>query len=332
MDPISLALSEDIPLPISVLSDLGKGSLRKALADAVSGQTTTHLLRLWPKLVLTAGSPQVNDKHITAASNALCVYLAGGRLSTVTEIQQYVSSEGVWLEAFQCAHKAFNDGKTKPAFQIMETLCDLLQQLGEPRLVNEILKMASLPLVRIILLASPRSEVKKACLMLSCLHRRTPLYGLLDEMLLQCLQHHDYSWRQRLSEHNISIFDVSTHNKGSIAHLLLALILAMVDLDTRTAALKLCSVLCNSAVENTATGGLQSVVERVIQLYLERNHTAMGNYAECVLPVILDNKEKLISFIRPYAISCRDDTSRMALFIAILKVGRSKAILSESGK
>ncbi|KAJ9608869.1 hypothetical protein H2200_006640 [Cladophialophora chaetospira] len=331
MDPVSFALSEDLPLPISILSNLGKGSLRLALLGATNDEDVARILGLWPKLILTASSPQVNDKHITAASNALCVYIACGRSSTVTKLQQYVSSQKVWFEAFQCAHRAFNDGKTKPAFQIMETLCDLLQKPTMDSIPHQdTLEKASLPLVRTILLAAPRSEVKKACLVLSCMHRRMPLHEILDRLVSRCLQENDYAWRQRLTDHNISLSDLSTILKGSITQFFLALILAMVDLDTRSAALKLCSVLSGHAVQQPGAYDLQGVVERVIQLYLEKNNTAIGGYAENILPDILDNQTKLISFIQPYATSCRDDSSRMALFLAILKVGRAKAILSES--
>ena len=331
MDAVSHALVADAPLPISLLSELGKGPLRKALADLSSDDSVARNLSLWLKLVQTASSPQVTDKHITAASNALCVYLSCSIRSPSSELGQFVLTREVWFEAFHCSQKAFDDGKTKPAFQILDVLCDLLPKLSNPDLVTDIVEKASLPLVRTIVLASPRSAIKKACLVLSCFLRRTPLIQQLGNMIERCVQENEYAWEQRLSEHNIVAADVWGTWKSSTSHLFLALTLAMIDLDTRSAALKMCSVLCNTSEDNPAAPDLQPVLQHVVELYLDRNHAALGSFAENVLPVILHNKEKLLSFIQPYATSCRNDSSRMALFIATIKVGKTKSILSETG-
>ncbi|KIW73054.1 hypothetical protein PV04_01201 [Phialophora macrospora] len=330
MDPISRALSAELPLSISLLSELGRGSLKKYLINAADGQEVARLLSLWPKLVFTASSPQVNDKHITAASNALCVYLTGASMSPAVDLRHHIISQDAWFEAFRCAHKAFDDGKTKPAFQIMETVCDLFLKLDDTTASVEILQRASLPLIEIIMLASPRSDLKKASLMLACFHRRTPLLPLLDEMVLKCVGENDYAWRERLVEHHITLSDVSSIGSGSIPHLFLALIFAMVDLDTRSAALKLCTLLCDDSHRNTDVPNTRSITERSIELYLERNHAALGSFAEDVLPIILDKQEKLIAFARRYASSCRDRAANMALFVAVLKAGRAKGMLSES--
>ncbi|OAP59455.1 hypothetical protein AYL99_06753 [Fonsecaea erecta] len=104
----------------------------------------------------------------------------------------------------------------------------------------------------------------------------------------------------------------------------------MTDLDTRSAALKACSMLCSDASKPTASSTLQALTELAIKLYLERNREALGEFAENILPVILDRKEKFMAFIQPYSRSCHESGSRMALFIAILKVGRAKSILTDS--
>jgi hypothetical protein len=331
MDPISRALSEDVPLSISLLSELGRGSLKRDLINAADGQGVARLLSLWPKLVLTACSPQVNDNHLTAASNALCVYLTGASVSPAAELRHHVISQDAWFEAFRCAHKAFNDGKTKPASQVMGTICDLLLKLDDTTASVEILKRACLPLVEIIILASPRSDIKKASLMLAYFHRRTPLLPLLDELVLQCVNENDYAWRERLVEHHITLSDVSSIGSGSIPHLILALIFAMVDLDTRSAALKLCTLLCDDSHRNTDVPNTRSITERSIELYLERNHAALGSFAEDVLPIILDKQEKLMAFTQRCASSCRDRAANIALFAAVLKAGRAKGMFSESG-
>ncbi|OAL23138.1 hypothetical protein AYO22_06631 [Fonsecaea multimorphosa] len=330
MDPISRALSTEVPLPISLLSELGRGSLRESLGNIGRSQDVSQMLALWHKLVLTATSPKVADKYITAASNTLCVYLRGAAASSAVELQEFVFSRDVWFTTYQCAHKAFNDSKMKPANQIMETLCDLLDQQNDPEVLADILRQASIPLVRTVLLSLPRSETKKACLMLACFHRRTPLLEQLDQMVQDCVDENRLSWTQRLSQHNLRLNDVSTVGERNIPHFLLALIFTMIDLDTRSAALKVCYMLCSNTSKTTASSNLQALVERAIKLYLERNHGALGEFAEYILPVILDRKEKFMAFVQPYSKSCQESGSRMALFIAILKAGRAKSILTES--
>ncbi|KIW90444.1 uncharacterized protein Z519_09090 [Cladophialophora bantiana CBS 173.52] len=330
MDPVSCALRAEVPLPISLLSELGKGSLRNTLSDNDRSQDVSQILALWRKLVLTAASPQVADKHITSASNALCVYLHGAVASPTFELREFVLSQDVWFEACHCAHRAFNDGKTKAAFQIMDTLCDLLDKQGDPKVFIEILRHASLPLVRIVLLSLPRSEIKKACLMLACLHQRTPLLEDLDQLVQHCIDENRFLWTQLLSQHNFTLDDISAIGHENILQFLLALVFAMTNLDTRSAALKVCSVLCSDASKPMGSPNLQPLAEHVIKWYLEKNHEALGDFAENVLPVILDSKEKFMAFVQPYSKSCQESGSRMALFIATLKVGRANSILTES--
>ncbi|KIW77936.1 hypothetical protein Z517_07769 [Fonsecaea pedrosoi CBS 271.37] len=329
MDPISCAISTEVPLPISLLSELGRGSLRAALGNVDGTQDVSGMLIIWHKLVLTATSPRVADKHMTAAANALCVYLHGAAQSNAVSLREFVLSHDVWFEVYHCVHKAFHDGKTKRAKQIMETLCELLALQNDPEVIAEVLRRTSLPLVRVVLLSLPRSEIKKACLILAFLFRKTPLLEQLDQLIQNCRDENRLLWTQRLSQHNLTMSDTSSIGQGNIPHFLLALIFAMTDLDTRSGAIKVCSLLCSESTKSTTSSGLQVPAERAIQLYLERNHAVLGDFAENVLPVILDSKQKFMAFVQPYSKSCQESGPRTALFIAILKVGRAKSILTE---
>ncbi|KIX05824.1 uncharacterized protein Z518_03796 [Rhinocladiella mackenziei CBS 650.93] len=330
MDVISQALGTDVPLSISVLSDLGKGTLRKAFCNTSGALDASQVLALWEKLISTVQSPQVTYKHITSASNALCVFLNGGAESSNPQIRTFIFSDQTWFEAFQCAHRTFNDGKTKPAFQIMETLCDMIQRMPHGETATDILTKAVHPLIRIVLLSSPRSELKKACLMLTYLLRRTPILDHIASLAGRCTEEYHSAWMQRLSEHNLSLSDVSNVGNDSITALLLALILAMIDLDTRTSALKLYSAL-RSTFETAQNPSLQNLAEISVKVFLERNHATLGDFAENVLPIIIGNKERFLNFIKPYAFSCYEGESKMVLFLSLLKVGRLKNMLAGTG-
>jgi hypothetical protein len=333
MEPLSGVVSQEVPLAISTLSDLGKGALRKALLKASSSQSIDDALSLWVKLVLTASSPQVNDKHITAASNTLCVFLTAGVASQATAIRQLALSREAWFDAFRCAHKAFNDGKTKPAFQIMDTLSALLQNQPDAGVAAEILDTAAAPLIEVLLLGSPRSDIKKASLLLSCLCRSTALIPRLDRLVARCINSTKHAWQQRLIDHNIPTSKVDLADEGSIFHLCLALVFTMLDLDTRSASLKLFSLLHNQ--QSASRDGESKAYDRpkrsAIESFLDRNPAAAGSFAEHVLPTILKTKAQVLAFVKPYSMSSSEIPSRLAVSLAVVKVARANAILSESG-
>ncbi|KAL2424894.1 hypothetical protein ABEF91_003824 [Exophiala dermatitidis] len=327
---IDEALASDVPLPVSILSDLGKGPLQKFFRNGDRTSDPPQLFALWRKLVLTATSPEVVHNHITAVCNALCVYLNAAALSPVPEIRQFVLSEETWFDALQCCHKAFDDGKTKPAFQLLEGLCGLLDAF-EAETVARMMVKAAFPLVRWIILASPRSDLKKACLMLVCLVRKTPILIHLEPIVAKCTESHHSAWMRRLARYTISPEHVLLLNGGGFTDLFLALIFAMTELDTRNSAIKLCSALCSSESHDGQRSTLQSLAQRVVEVYLDSNHAALGDFAENVLPAIFNTKQKLMSFIESYTKSSLGSEARMAVFLAALKVGRVQNILSEKG-
>lgn len=328
MDLVSRALEAPIPVPISILSDLGKGALRQALREV---DEVPRLTSLWKRLILTVRDPQVLDKHITVACNALCVFIKGGAASPRPELHRFSTSRETWLDAFACVHKAFDDGMTKPAFQMLDTLCDLLKEMCDSE-VDSIMTIAVPPLVETILLCSPRSDLKKACLMLTGFIRKTLVPDLLERFAEQTTTEHVLAWKERLVEHHVTATDVSEIGSGSMPSLLLALIFASVDVNTRSTAIKTCSALCSRGSARPDRPSLQDLVERVVGLYLERNHESLGDFAQNILPVILNDKHRFAAFATLHARSCCDSEARLALFLSTLRVGVSKSLLSETGR
>ncbi|KEF59946.1 uncharacterized protein A1O9_04794 [Exophiala aquamarina CBS 119918] len=332
MNTVTRALGSSSPLSRALLSDLGKGALRHYLRSTdVQIAFDTEIVPLWHKLVSTARSPQVIDNHVTVASNTLCVFLNEGILSEAPKFKDFVLSKESWWDAFQCTHKAFDDGKTKPAFQLLETLCNLLQHMTDD-VAEELLIRSALPLLTTVVLSTPRCDSKKACLILSLFIRRTPLRDLLPSLTERIMEENNSRWTYRLLSHNISDDDISSLGHGSMASFFCALIFTMVDLDTRASALKLYSNLCSYQSDNPASSDWQGTGGHAIKLFLDRNHATLGYFSENVLPVILNDKARFLVFIAPYIGSCREDDTKMSVFLAALKVGRLGNILSEDGK
>ncbi|RVX72446.1 hypothetical protein B0A52_03634 [Exophiala mesophila] len=330
MNAIKEALIAEAPLQIPLLSQLGRGALRTFFASPSDVQIHENAVPdLWHKLVSTLKCPQVLDKHLAAAANALCVFLLAGPSTTVSEVKDFVLTRHVWFEAFQCVHKAFNDGKYKPAFQVLDALCDLIQQMDQRQPDYSVLSDAAVPLIKTVLLASPRSEVKKACQFLTCLVRRTKLTAVLPEYVSSALGDNSTVWHRRLAMYSIAPAEIQETGSGQVSSFLLALTISMNDLDTRSSALKLCSTLCGQEKDIPEGLELQSKEETVIKLFLERNYESLGVFAEYVLPAILNDKARLISFVAPYIALARDHDSRVAILLAALRVGRTVNMLSE---
>ncbi|KIW15620.1 hypothetical protein PV08_05668 [Exophiala spinifera] len=325
MDVVSRALEAPIPLSIAILSDLGKGALRQALRQA---DQVPQLQTLWKGLILTVRDPQVLDKHITAACNALCVFINASAASPCAELRCFTISREVWLDAFQCAHKAFDDGMTKPAFQVLETLCDMLKEMSDTE-VDSIMTIAVPPLVEIVLLCSPRSGLKKACLMLAGFVRKTQVHDYLERFVEKTTTSYALAWKERLVEHHITVMDLSEIGNGSMPSLLLALIFASIDVNTRSTAIKTCSALCSRGPARPGRPSLHDLVESVIGLYLERNHEALGDFAQNILPVVLDDKHRFAAFARLHARDSCESEARLALFLSTLRAGVSKSLLTE---
>ncbi len=207
----------------------------------------------------------------------------------------------------------------------------MLQKMSGEDSIVDILTTATLPLFTIILLCSPRSDLKKACLMLTCFCRKTPIIDHLERLIRETIAKHPLPWEQRLMRHNITTTDVSEIGNGSMPSLLLALILASIDIDIRSTATKTFSVLCSRASGQPNGADLQTLAERVVGLYLERNHEARGEFAQNVLPVVLSDKTRFMAFVESKTSSCRNGEAELALFLSTLRVGASNNTLSETG-
>jgi len=332
MNTLNRALGSSSPLTHALLLELGKGPLRNYLRSTdIPTVFDAEIVPLWHKLISTARSQQVIDKHITAASNTLCVFLNEGASSDSPKFRDFVSSKELWWDAFQCVHKAFDDGKTKPAFQLLDTLCNLLQPMTDEA-AEELLIRSALPLLTTVILSTPRSDLKKACLILSWFIRKTSLRDLLPPLTEQIVEENNPKWTYCFSSHNISADDISSLDHGSMGSFFFALIFTMIDLDTRSSALKVYASLCYYQSHNPTSSHLQRMGGKAIKLFLDRNHASLGYFSENVLPVILSDKTSFLIFIDPYTGSCRVDATKMSVFLAALKVGRLGNILSENGK
>jgi len=314
-----------------ILSDLGKGPLKRYLTSTEWKPSTAQLSRLWNRIWTSALSPEVKDKHLTAACNALCVFLQCGAASSWLEVREFSFSKLVWDAAFDVVHKAFQDSKTKPGLQVLETLTRHLEIHPDEAVARSILQDSTLRTLTTLLIGTVPGHMKEACIIITCFLRKTMLFTVLPTLVERCVEANKVSWTHKLHEHNIPSSISEEHSSRGISPLLFALIFSSRLSEPRSASLKLLSLVCSR--EDKLEGSVQPGVlaGAVIQIYLAANTAALGDFAQDVLPVLLSNSARFQSFLEQFAPQADSQKSDLYTFLAVLYVGRMKSYVSEEG-
>jgi hypothetical protein len=79
-------------ITITTTSDNGAGSLRKAMADAGSGDTINFDLPPQSKIVLTSGEPMINNSITIDGPGANLLVISGNNNSRIFSISSYTSA------------------------------------------------------------------------------------------------------------------------------------------------------------------------------------------------------------------------------------------------
>lgn len=331
MERVRAALAHGIPIDQGLLSQLA----RQALREAVNGQTEQYPLKdlsdfidLWPRLVQTVHAKNISEKHLTTACNAVSVYLASTHRAENSDLRAFVLSTSVWASAYDCAQHAFSCGKTKPALQVLETLAILANEHPDEHAASRLLWRSAESLISTIIIGEPQSRIKASCIFLSCLSKKTSLRLILPEVIGHSLRQHLQQWQIRCNYHGLSTAS-RAHGLTALQELLLALLFAIKDLETRSAALKLFSQLCAgdrwSTTSQTAEGA------QVLELFIQANQDSLGDIADNVLPVLLDTENQFREFHDLYSPLRAYSESKVVLYLAVLTVGRLKSFITEDG-
>lgn len=326
-DITAIIRSED-PLNERQLSVLARSGLREYLSGGLNGPKAADLILLWSRLVEASYLRNVSEKHLTTACNAISVYMNLLSKSSSEESRRFIGSRDVWLQSYACAQYTFTCGKTKPALQMLETLANLLNEHSDKRLAHELLQNTSQTIIGNILTDEPRGTIKASCISLSCLLRKTPLQSSLETAAKEALDQHTAVWVRRLTQAGLLLRGDSKLFTG-LQELLLALLFAVNNLETRSASLKLFSQICTSDLQ-TKTKPLE-LAARVLEYYIEQCQDVLGDFASNVLPVLIDSKASFESLASAYTPTQNTSSSRFYLFLIVLKAGRMQGFLAEKG-
>jgi hypothetical protein len=329
MQDVQLALDARPPIDSKVLSDLCKGSLRSYLHCHDGSGGNLEFAALWQAVVASALGLNPSEKYLTAVCNCISVFLSSSASAPHDKLKQFSFSSRVWFQGYDCAWKAFDSGKTKPALQVLETLARLLQENPHKEVASSILREATQRLFGVLFTDSTSRQVKTACIALTCFIKKTGLLRNLEDWLDNSLDEVSSSWHQHQLHNGISLGN-DPDSSSSARHLFLALLSAIRHLEARSAALKLFSLLLHAEVWTKDCRPMQQAA-KVIELFVQSDAIPPGDFADNILPVVLDDKPCYQLFQDLYKPESDTTDSKLVLYLSVLRTGRLKNFLSEDG-
>lgn len=330
MDSINAAVAAEGHLDQALLSDLARKSLKQYLQSQNGFSDLSTVQSLWAKLKDSALAKNMPEKHLTAACNSVSVFLAAASIARSDSIRSFVLSETCWHDATDCAEYAFSCGKTKPALQVLESLAQLSKQNPDQQLARELINGNARSTISTIVTDLPHGHVKADCIFLSCFIKKTRIVTNLAGLVYSCLQDEAVLvlWRQRRLANGMQAKEILSPGTA-MREFFLGLLFAVNSLETRSAALKLFALLCSQP--NICEGHPMDDAAAVLEEYISCNPDLLSDFADNVLPVILDQKSQFEAFLKLYSSSFTQSESRLILYLAVLKVGRLKSFISEKG-
>lgn len=330
MDTVRQALEGDQIIPIQILQDLGRQSLRKVIDGKDQSLPLPDLEQLWTKLRSTARSADVTDRHLRACCNAVCVFLTCTARSEQKEVRQIAFSSFTWSQNLDIVHKSFVAGRGKAAMQVMETSIQLLLDNPDHDAASRMLRHTVHEMIRVIITGSSQSYLKESCIMLSHFLHKTRTILPFSEYFSGLDAQANIEYVRSCKQHRIDDEQLDRED-SMITKLFLALLFIADAAEAHTAALKLFSYLCTLR-EDPGCPKHAVYANEAINIYLSSNPDALPEFSKHVLPAVINSKEQFFAFLKPQDSFCINSLNDLNTFLAILEVGRQKSFINEDGK
>ena len=331
MAQVEAVLSSEGPLEQGVLSDISRRALRLYLLGDPDPPLLGKAEHIWCRLILSASNNEVNEKYLTAACNAISVFLSTCSLSQSNDLRALAFSAQVWLDGYRCAQKAFEKGKPKPALQVLEILCHLLNEHSDRHAAMSILYDRIKDLLRLIIVGELAHQIKVACIILSCFVRKTAIAHTLPQLTVECTTEMHSAWTSHLRLHNLNPADFAGADQARNA-MFIALLMAIKSLETRSAALKLLTLVCTNPKDKVKSEELFVSAASMLEVYVNRNSDVLGDFAANVFPVILEDRARWQGFVDFFAPSGSGGEARLLQYLAVLRVGKVRKFVTDEGE
>jgi hypothetical protein len=247
----------DSAMPITVLTRdvllaMGQGGLKAYFngQDTSSGQLQ-QISRLWQDLLATTRSTVATDRHLTAACNAMCVFIECACSSSLPHVRDFGISKETWLQCFGAILESFEEGKAKPMRQVLIALASILTHHLDRVVSSSIQKDVITQMTGIVLLGEA-DRMKAALVAMELFIRRVSSFDDVLQSIKYCVQAKRVEWPRRLAsfgvEKALSHLYVSASISGvpsaesdsqTTAAFIVALLMALLSRDTQSAAIAL---------------------------------------------------------------------------------------------
>jgi hypothetical protein len=339
----------------NVLLDMGQGGLKDCFRseDSHSGRLQ-QISRIWQGLLTTTRSTAVIDRHLTAACNAMCVFLECACSSVLPYVRDFGMSKDTWLQCFEAILESFEEAKVKPMRQVLITLATLLTHHPDQVLSSSIQQEVMTKMARIVLLGEA-GNMKAALVVIELFIRRVSSF---DDVLLSveyCLHGKRVEWSRRLASFGVEKAVDDLLVSGSMSGVasnepewrattafVVALLMALLSRDTQSAAIALYKTYATALIESgrgnhlysmstskqeeKSEAGLDDNFKRssqspwilLVQAFLEIYPAAVTPFTDFLFPAIF--KQDPNSY-REYADTLQKDACNLINLLAVVQVG-----------
>jgi hypothetical protein len=339
-------------LPQNVLLDMGQGGLKVYFSsEGGHPDSLPPLSRIWQDLLHTTRSATVADSHLTAACNAMCVFLECACSSIMPSVRAFAMSEQTWLQCFEAILKSFEEGKLKPMRQVLTTLASILNRQPDYAVRNSIQNEIMAKMASIILLGEAR-HVKGALVAMELFIRKVASFEDVLRPIKHCVQDKQMEWSRRLlsfgagkATNDLSIpasmssMAATESEFQTTKAFVIALLMALLSRDTQSAAIALyktysaaligsgrgdhlysvsTSEISEVGTEHNLRRPNQSPWISLVRAFLEVYPTAVTPFADLLFPVIF--KHHPTSY-NEYADSFQKGSCSLTNLLVVVQVG-----------
>lgn len=309
--------------------------LTRTPRNGSSGDDREKILRdageLWECLVETVRSPTVSDQHMTAACNALCFVVRANIQHQDEASKARAYDQKTWQQMFSAARAAFASGKTKPALQVLDTLHYLAEMSPYRARVTQNVEEAATEMVTIILSHHPRRCIKEACIVLYFFLRKLSDFMSFSDVLQQVLNHNKTAFVQICRDSGIRAVSLDGCAHPQWFAFVLALLLAVRITESKSATLKLLTLLCGLPMPTYGVD-VPSILSKSIDVYSVADEAALEAVTRDVLPSVLTSQDVFATFLLKQQSLGKSNISAILVVLTLLQYGKSRSYVLESGK
>ena len=309
-----------------VLSDLSPANVRH-LINLSSGTQDggQQLYRFFSEVVTIIQKESIPDRGMTVICNALSMLLKEAlRPSNPLEVSNQ-QMQDMWNDAFSAAKLAFRAGKTKPAMQVLDVLLSSFHKSIDPLISDSLRTNALGEQLTIIVLGGSVGATKAALTILAqCWRHDISDNAFLFSQASDLVQREPQNWANRLAQYGIAKFEIPSECKGALP-LFLSLFLALPQPETRHAAMRLLSFICERPPE-TWTEDFYSALKQTMELYVSSGCSSVS-FQE-IFPVIFVDAGQFQAFFESF--HGRLSLARLSLLLDALASARKSHSMSQT--